>query len=290
MTTTTSTTSSNALPATLSAAGVARTTRIGIGRIGYEVRTYARQLDQVFFTFLFPVLMLGIFASVFDTMSLPDGRGGMTQIQAAEYYLPAMLASGILLSGVQNLGVDVAVARTNGSLKRLAGTPMPPVAFFIGKLGQAVVTGLAQAIVLLAVGGLVFGVALPSEPGSWATFAWVFVLGTLTSALLGIALSRIPRSGRSATAVVIPIVLVVQFASGIYIQFSQLPEWMQQAAQALPVAWMALGMRAALLPESYAVQELGQSWNLEGVALVLGIWLVVGLVLVRVTFRWIRRS
>lgn len=284
------TTLAGRLPSSLSPAGLARTARIGLGRVGYEVRTYFRQLDQVFFTFLFPVLMLGIFASVFETMTFPDGRGGTTEIAAAEYYLPAMLASGILLSGVQNLGVDVAVARTNGTLKRLAGTPMPPVAYLVGKLGQAFVTGLAQAVVLLAVGALVFGVGLPTSAGSWATFAWVFTLGTVTSALLGVALSRVPRSGRSATAVIIPIVLVVQFASGIFIQFSLLPEWMQQAAQALPVAWMALGMRAALLPDSYAMLEVGESWNLAGVGLALGIWLVVGLVAVRLTFRWIRRS
>ncbi|SDI03370.1 ABC transporter permease [Agrococcus jejuensis] len=284
------TVTTGSLPATLSPAGLARTIRIALGRVGYEVRTYFRQLDQVFFTFLFPVLMLGIFASVFDTMTFPDGRGGTTDIAAAEYYLPAMLASGILLSGVQNLGVDVAVARTNGTLKRLAGTPMPPVAFLVGKLGQAFVTGLAQAVVLLGVGAIVFRVGLPTDAGSWATFAWVFVLGTITSALLGVALSRVPRSGRSATAVIIPIVLVVQFASGIFIQFSLLPEWMQQAAQALPVAWMALGMRAALLPDAYAMLEVGETWNLAGVALALGIWLVVGLVAVRLTFRWIRRS
>lgn len=278
------------IPSPLSPAGVARTARIAAGRVVYETRSYARQLDQVFFTFLFPVLMLGIFASVFDTMTFPDGRGGTTELPAADYYLPAMLASGILLSGVQNLGVDVALARTNGTLKRLAGTPMPPIAYILGKLGQAALTGLAQAVVLLAVGTLAFGVDLPTAPGSWATFAWVFALGTLTSALLGIALSRLPRSGRSATAVIIPIVLVVQFASGIYIQFSQLPEWMQHAAQALPVAWMALGMRAALLPESHAAFELGGTWDLDGVAIALGAWLVVGLVLVRLTFRWIRRS
>jgi len=278
------------VPTALSAGDMARTARIAVGRVGYEVRTYFRQLDQVFFTFLFPVLMLGIFASVFETMSFSDGRGGQTEIAAAEYYLPAMLASGILLSGVQNLGVDLALARTNGTLKRLAGTPMPPVAFLVGKLGQAFVTGLAQAIVLVVVGVLVFGVSLPTQASAWGTFAWVFVLGTITSALLGIALSRVPRSGRSATAVIIPIVLVVQFASGIFIQFSLLPDWMQQASQALPVSWMALGMRAALLPDSYRMLEVGESWNLEGVALALGIWLVVGLLAVRVTFRWIRRT
>ena len=38
-----------------------RTLRLGVSRIGYEVKTYFRQGDSVFFTFLFPLVMLTIF-------------------------------------------------------------------------------------------------------------------------------------------------------------------------------------------------------------------------------------
>ena len=54
------------------------------------------------------------------------------------------------------------------------------------------------------------------------------------------------------------------------------------------------GATAALyrpgLPEGWEALEQNGSWNLPGVAIALGIWLVVGLVLSRVTFRWIRRD
>ena len=56
------------------------------------------------------------------------------------------------------------------------------------------------------------------------------------------------------------------------------------------LAWMALGMRAVFLPDAYRVLEQGEVWNLGGAAIALGIWLVVGLVLARVTFRWTRRD
>ena len=36
--------------------------------------------------------------------------------------------------------------------------------------------------------------------------------------------------------------------------------------------------------------EAGGSWNLAGVAIALGIWLVAGLVVSRLTFRWIRKD
>ena len=44
------------------------------------------------------------------------------------------------------------------------------------------------------------------------------------------------------------------------------------------------------LPSGYESLEVGGTWNLQGVAIVTAIWLVVGLVVTRMTFRWIRRD
>jgi ABC-2 type transport system permease protein len=164
------------------------------------------------------------------------------------------------------------------------------VSYFIGKMGQVFVTGLMQAALLLFVASVIFGVQLPTEPEKWFTFAWVFVLGVSTSAVLGIALSGLPRSGKSATAVIIPIALVLQFISGVYLAFSMLPEWLQNVASVFPLKWMAQGMRSVFLPESFEVLEQGESWNLAGVAIVTGLWLVLGLIATRITFRWIRKD
>jgi len=264
-----------------------RTLRLGLSRIGYEVRTYFRQGDTVFFTFLFPVLMLAIFSTAFSETSFgPPG----SEISAGAYYLPGLIAAGILLSGLQNLGVDIAMERSDGTLKRFGGTPLPVTSYFIGKLGQVFVTGLAQAALLLLVARLAFGVELPTEAGSWLTFTWVFVLGVSTSAVLGIAISSVPRSGKSATAVIIPVALVLQFISGVYLSFSMLPEWLQNVASAFPLKWMAQGMREVFLPSAFEVLEPGESWNLPGVAIVTALWLVVGLIVCRFTFRWIRKD
>lgn len=268
---------------------IATTLRLGGSRILNEVRSYFRQGDSVFFTFLFPLLMLTIFATAFSAQSFGTDDAGES-LSAADYYLPGMLAAGLLLSGVQNLAIDIAVERSDGTLKRLAGTPLPVVSYFIGKLGQVLVTGAAQAVLLLVVARFVFGVSLPDTAEAWGTFAWVFLLGVSTSAVLGIALSRIPRTGKSATAVIIPITLVLQFISGVYLAFTDLPTWLQNIASVFPLKWMAQGMRSVFLPSGYEQLEAGGVWNLEGVAIVTALWLVVGLVICRVTFRWIRKD
>jgi len=264
-----------------------RTLKLGISRTGYEISTYFRQGDAVFFNFLFPLVMLSIFSVAFSEASFgPPGE----EISAAAFYLPGMLAAGLLLSGLQNLAIDIAQEKSDGTLKRFAGTPLPIVSYFIGKLGKVLITGLAQAAMLLIVAAVVFRVELPTEPEKWFTFAWVFFLGVTTSAILGIALSGVPRSGKSAVAVIIPITLVLQFISGVYLGFSQLPEWLQNVASVFPLKWMAQGMREVFLPASFEVLEQGESWNLPGVALACGIWFVVGLIVVRITFRWIRKD
>ncbi|GGE97175.1 ABC transporter permease [Mycetocola zhadangensis] len=265
--------------------------RLGMKRIGYEIKTYFRVGDQVFFTFLFPVVMLSIFAAAFSASgnvgTNPDGTGGITQ---GAYFLPGMIAAGILLSGVQNLAVDIATEKSDGTLKRLGGSPLPVISYFIGKMGQVFVTSLAQIALLLLVARVVFSIELPTEPELWARFAWLYLLGIVTSAVLGIALSALPRTGKSATAVVIPIVLVLQFISGVYLMFTMLPEWLQNIASIFPLKWLAQGMRSVFLPESFASLEQNGSWELGWVALVLLIWCVVGLVLCRFTFRWIRKD
>lgn len=263
-------------------------TTLGASRIGYETKIYFRSLDTVFFTFLFPFVMLAIFTAAFSAQGEVGPPGA--EISIGAYYLPAMIAAGILLSGVQNLAVDIALEKSGGTLKRLGGTPLSPISYFLGKIGQVFVTGALQAGLLILAGWLVLGIDLPTEPEKWLTFAWVFVLGLVTCALLGIALSAVPRSGKSAPAVVIPIVLLLQFISGIYLQWNMLPTWLQDFASLFPLKWIAQGMRYVFLPEGWETLEQNGSWNLPGVAIALGIWLVVGLVLSRVTFRWIRRD
>lgn len=263
----------------------------GPRRAAFEIRGYFRATDTVFFTFLFPVMMLVIFSAAFssqgDIGTLPDGTGG---ISISTYYLTGMLAAGMLLSGTQNLAIDIAVEKSAGTLARLGASPLSPVSYFIGKFGQVFVTGLAQAALLLLVARFAFGVVLPTELENWLTFAWVFVLGTAVSALLGVALSALPRTGKSATAVVLPPVLILQFISGVYLQFSMLPEWLQHIASVFPLKWMAQGMRAAFLPDGFAAAEPSGAWNLGLVAAVLLGWLAVGLALSLFTFRWTRRS
>lgn len=263
------------------------TLAMGWQRTLHELRLYFREWDAVVFIFVYPVLMLGIFGSVFSG-DLDMGPAG--SISFAQYFLPGMVATGVMLSSFQNLAISIAVERDEGGLKRLRGTPLPPAAYFLGKMGQVLLTCVVQNALLLAVAALAFGVDLPTTASAWLTFAWVFLLGTATGAVCGVGFSSLPRSGKSASAVAIPVVLVLQFISGVFFQFDQLPNWMQHLASVFPLKWMAQGMRSVFLPDEAVAIEPSGSWQHGTTALVLAAWLVVGLTVGLRTFRWRRRD
>lgn len=257
------------------------TFKIGVSRGNLEIRQFLRQRESVVFTLLFPVLLLLIFGSVFKNTIAPG-------VTFSQYFVAGMIASGLLNTGFQQLAIMIPLERDDGTLKRLRGTPMPPSSYFIGKILAVLASMVVQIILLLFVGALIFGVHLPTDIGHWITFAWVTLLGITGSTLLGIAFSSVPRSGRGASAMVTPIVLVLQFTSGVFFIFNQLPSWMQNVASIFPLKWLTQGMRSVFLPESFASQEVAKSWEHGRVVLMLAIWIVIGLVLALKTFRWER--
>lgn len=246
-------------------------------RAGVEVKEFFRQRESVVFTLMFPVILLVVFGAVLD-YDLGSG------VSFTQYFMAGVIAAGILGASLQNMAINIATERSDGTLKGLAGTPMPKSAYFVGKVVLVLVVTLAIIAILLGV-GVLYGVTLPSG-GDWLTFAWVAVLGAAACTLLGIAVSTLARNGRSASATVTPIALVLQFISGVFFQFSQVPEWLQTIAALFPLKWMAQGLRSVFLPDALAAQEPAGTWELGRVALVLAAWCVIGLLLCIRTFRW----
>ncbi|WP_425954813.1 ABC transporter permease [Xylanimonas sp. McL0601] len=277
--------SATTLPTRPAATRVPGTLRLGVERARYEVRGFFRERDAIIFIFAYPIVMLTIFATVFGR----DGAEVAASVPFTQYFLPGMIATGVLLSSFQSLAISIPVERDEGGLKRLRGTPLPPAAYFLGKVGQVLLVSVVQVALLLTVAALLFDVDMPDASG-WVTFAWVFVLGVATGAVCGVGFSSLPRSGRSASTVVTPVVLVLQFISGVFFVFYDLPSWMQRVASVFPLKWMAQGMRSVFLPDEAASLEPSGSWQHGAIAAVLVAWLAVGLVVGVRTFRWRRRD
>jgi ABC-2 type transport system permease protein len=253
--------------------------RLGWERGKLEIREFLRQRESVVFTLAFPIILLLFFTQVIK-YQIPGG------LSFAQYFVPGILAVGLFGASFQTLAIQVSIEREKGILKRLEGTPMPPSAYFIGKIIMVFTIVFLESAILLGVSSALGKVQLPTDAGRWLTWLWVTVLGVAAGAVLGLAFSSVARSGRAAPAVVTPVALVLQFISGVYFVFAQAPTWLQVTASIFPLRWIAQGYRSVFLPDSYAQQEVAKSWEHGRTAFVLAVWAVAGLLLALRTFRW----
>jgi ABC-2 type transport system permease protein len=254
---------------------------LGLARASVELKTFFRQRDTVVFTFSLPIVMLAILGSVFGR----DIEG--TGVTASQVFTAGIIGGGVASTSFVNLGIGIATDRENGTLKRLRGTPIPALSYFLGKIILVLVASLAEVAILLSVGYAFFDLDLPAEVGPWLTFVWVFVLGVAACSLLGIAVTSVARTPRSAVAFTNMALLVLQFASGIFVvPISRLPEPLVQVGSLFPLRWMAQGFRSVFLPDAAAQLEMVGAWEHARIALILAAWCVGGLVLCLVTFRW----
>jgi len=258
---------------------VPSTLRLGLLRGKMEIIQFSRQKEAVVFTIFFPVILLAIFGSVFKDTIAPG-------VTFSQYFVAGMIASGLVNSGFQNIAINIPLERDMGAIKRLRGTPLPITSYFIGKAISVFASMAVQVIILLIIGTAFFGLNLPTEPSKWLTFTWILILGTACATALGVAFSAVPKNGRGASAIVSPVVIVLQFFSGVFFVFTQLPGWMQQVAAIFPLKWLTQGMRSVFLPDTFATQEVTQSWESGRTALILFAWLIAGLFLAVKTFRW----
>jgi ABC-2 type transport system permease protein len=238
----------------------------------------------VAFIFALPAVLLLLRGSIFGSQAAP-----VPGVTVGQLFVAGMIAGGIMSTSFQYLGIAVTAERDQGMLKRLYGTPMPHTAYFIGKIVQVFVCMVAEITLLMIVGVAFYHLHLPSSAGRWWTFGWVCVLGCAACSLLGIAVSSLPRSARSASPMITLPFLVLEFISGVFIPFTSVPPWLQRVAAVFPLKWMAQGLRSAFLPARAAVAEPARAWEHGKVALVLAAWIAVGLMVCVRTFRWQNR-
>lgn len=258
--------------------------RVSAVRGSVETRVFFRQRESVIFTFALPIILLILFGQIFH------GQIGHTGVGFRQYFIAGIIASGLMSTTFVSLGVSVAADRDDGTLTRLAATPLPAAGYLAGKAILALVVCLLEVAAAMAVGVSLLGLHLPATPGRWLALGWVLALGSVTCSLLGIAVGCLVSSARSAFAAVNLPYLVLSFVSGVYFVFGSLPAGLQHVAAVFPLKWICQGLRSAILPDRLLAAEPAHSWEHGRIAMVLGAWLIVSLVVCMRTFRWRREQ
>jgi ABC-2 type transport system permease protein len=243
----------------------------------YDQKAFWRNPASVFFTVMFPVILLLIFATIFGDQTV-ELRGG--HIDTDAYYVPAIISLSIISATMQSLAMSLVIAREDGRLKRSRGTPMPPWVFIAGRIGNSIVTAILMMVLLAAIGGLLYGVSVPWD--RIPALLIVLVVGAASFSCLGIALTAAIPSQDAAAPIVNALLLPLYFLSGVFIPDDQLPSGVIKFADVFPIRHFFEAFLDAYVPGGTTI-----AW---GHLAVVAIWGVGGLLLAVRFFRWTPRS
>lgn len=257
---------------------------LSLSRGELELKDFFRNRQAVAFTMALPIVLLLLLGSMYS------GEIGHTGVDIRLYFIAGIIASGIMSTTFMSIGIDVGIEREEGTIKRLAGTPLPKTAYFAGKAITALVLSGAETVILLALAASVYHLKLPTGAGPWLTLAWVFPVGVASCTLLGIAISGVPGDGKSASLLIQLFYLALLFTSGVFFTLNSLPSWLSGIASFFPLRWLCEELRSVFLPASFATYEPGHSFQQGQGAIVLLAWLVGGLLLAIRTFQWRQRD
>src|SRR5262249_28537841 len=157
---------------------------IATHQFSYDLRAFIRNRQAQFFTLILPVLFLVIFAALFGahTTSVPGGT-----ISTSVYYVPGIIALGVISAAFANLVASVTAQREGGVLKRRRATPVPGSAIIAGRVLAAVVVAVVMAAVLLGIGWAAYGATVPGRTA--VALAVTVIIGAAAFCCLGYAVA-----------------------------------------------------------------------------------------------------
>ncbi|WP_267643081.1 ABC transporter permease [Haloarchaeobius amylolyticus] len=200
--------------------------------------SFLRRRVAVFFTFFFPVLLIGIFGALVQTN--PAGGGLFAEDPA--YYVPGYLAVVVLQTPLSRMGSEVARYREGSRFEKLATTPL--------SRAEWLAAHTLVNTVIIAIAGFVLLVLTVLLTGATVTFSPLILafvpLGVVCFCGVGSLLGSFADSQDGAITAANAIGLPLLFLSETFVPPSMLPDWFHPIVALSPLTYFAHGLRQAI--------------------------------------------
>jgi ABC-2 type transport system permease protein len=242
-------------------------------QIRWERKLFWRNPASAGFTFAFPLMFLVIFAAINgnDTVHLAHGTA-----KFAQYYVPAIIAFGVISSCYTNLAFSISVRRDRGVLKRVRGTPLRPAAYLAGIVGNAVVVSVILTALVITLGLVAYGVTLPHR---YLGLVVTVAVGAICFTACGAAVATFIPNEDSAPAIVNFVLFPLLFISGTFGTIDS-TSFVGRLAAVFPIRHLVVQMTTIFDPSQSGA---GLSAYHLGVMLA---WAAVAIVIASRRFKW----
>lgn len=241
-----------------------------------EARLFLREPVNVFFTLVFPLMMLFLFGIIANSIPAPEpGSPAAKYAPTVDSYIPALTAMIIGTTGLMSIAITMATYRENGILRRLRTTPVSPLVVLAAQV-TVVFAMISLGMLLLVIAGtLIYRVPFS---GNAASMLGGFTLSCLSFFGIGFILAGIMPTARAAQTVAMVLLYPMLFLSGAFFSLDLLPAAVQRISSFLPLTYV-FNLLSGLW--------VGEPWgkHLGDVAVLAGM-LILGLIISVRIFRW----
>ncbi len=238
----------------------------------FDLLIFRRNPAATFFTVVLPLIFLFIFTSIFGNEEIRPG------VRAATFYVPGILALSIISATATNLAITMTTRRERGVLKRVRGTPIPAWTFVLSQALAGLVLCLIMTALIVLIGWIVFDVSLNAS--GIPSLLISVVLGALSFAAIGLALTSIIPSEDAAPAVTNAVFLPLYFVSDVFIVSEDTPGFIRLIGDIFPVKHLSNALQESFDPFADGAPWPWQHW------LVIAAWGIVCAAITMRTFRW----
>ncbi len=147
----------------------------------------------------------------------------------------SMVTFSIMVCGMTSLPANISEDRQRGLFQKLKTMPVQPWKEAVGKILAVLTFGLVSAAIIIIIGALLgarFNITLIGLLKSLG----FLLLGTLASAGVGLIVGSLIKSIQGAIMTGVGIAVVTSAISGVFFQYSMLPNVLQKFAQIWPMS------------------------------------------------------
>jgi ABC-2 type transport system permease protein len=236
-----------------------------------ESKLFLRQPTAIFFTLVFPIILLAVFGAIYGNEP-SEFFGGHGYIDTV---CPAFIGLVMAMTGFTSIPGAVASYRERGVLRRLRASPIRSNTILLAwVMVYTFVTLLAVALMLLF-GRIAFGLRFEGVMGSVLLFAIISMISVFS---LGFIIASLAPTVRTAETVGMAIYFPMIFLSGATIPVQTMPDTLLKITNILPLTHIVKLMQGLWF---------GDSWQnyLINISVIVGL-AIVGIFVSAITFRW----
>ncbi len=164
----------------------------------------------------------------------PAIEGEAVAVNAFDQYVPGFGITFLLIGMMLGIALTLFDERDWGTLKRLQVSGAPLTGLLLGKLFARFIVGIAQMVLLFAVGWALFGISLGRNP-------LALIIPTVgisfAAAALGLVVASIATAHDSVMSLGVTISMAMAAIGGCWWPLDFEPGWMRELARWLPTTW-----------------------------------------------------